>query len=63
MEVDDFYDSALSFVEYLIGRYRQQGLNDLLKYSGETGSVDQAFQRALHRTYDETREEWLKSLR
>jgi len=63
MEVDDFYDSALSFVEYLIGRYRQQALNDLLKYAGETGSVDQAFRRALHRTYDETREEWLKSLR
>lgn len=63
MEVNDFYDSALSFVEYLIGRYRQQRLNDLLKYAGETGSVDQAFRRAFQRTYDETREEWLKSLR
>jgi hypothetical protein len=63
MKVDDFYDSALSFVEYLIGRYRQQALNDLLRYAGETGSVDQAFQRAFHRSYDQTREEWLSSLR
>jgi tetratricopeptide (TPR) repeat protein len=63
MTVDDFYDSALSFVEYLIGRYRQQALSDLLRYAGETGSVDEAFRRALHRTYDETRREWLESLR
>jgi hypothetical protein len=62
MAVDDFYDSALSFVEYLIGRYRQRGLNDLLRYAGETGNVDQAFQRAFHRSYDATRQEWLKSL-
>jgi tetratricopeptide (TPR) repeat protein len=62
MNVDDFYDSALSFVEYLVDRYRQSALNDLLKEAGETGSVDQAFRRTFHQTYDETREEWLRSL-
>jgi hypothetical protein len=63
MKVDDFYDSALSFVEYLVDRYRQQTLNDLLKQAGETGSVDQGFRRTFHQTYDETRAEWLRSLR
>jgi len=62
MKVDDFYDSALSFVEYLVDRYRQSALNDLLKQAGETGSVDQAFRRTFHQTYDETRAEWLRSL-
>jgi tetratricopeptide (TPR) repeat protein len=62
MSVDDFYDSALSFVEYLVDRYRLQALDDLLKEAGETGSVDQAFRRTFHQTYDETRAEWLRSL-
>jgi tetratricopeptide (TPR) repeat protein len=62
MKVDDFYDAALSFVEFLIDRYRQPTLNDLLKYAGQTGNADQAFRRALHQSYDETREEWLRSL-
>jgi len=62
MNVDDFYDAALSFVEYLVGRYGQAELNDLLKHAGETGSVDQAFRRTFHQTYDETRAEWLKQL-
>jgi tetratricopeptide (TPR) repeat protein len=62
MKVDDFYDAALSFVEYLLERYRQPALNELLEYAGETGSVDQAFRRAFHQTYEETRAEWLKQL-
>ncbi len=62
MNVDDFYDSALSFVEYLLDRYRQPALNELLKQAGETGSVDQAFRRTFHQTYDETRAEWLRQL-
>lgn len=37
-------------------------MNDLLKYAGETGSVDQAFRRVFHQSYDETREEWIKHL-
>jgi tetratricopeptide (TPR) repeat protein len=62
MKVDDFYDSALSLVEYLVDRYRQPALNDLLKEAGATGSVDQAFRRTFHQTYDETRAEWLRQL-
>jgi tetratricopeptide (TPR) repeat protein len=62
MKVDDFYDSALSFVEYLLDRYRQPALNDLLRHAGETGSVDQAFRRAFRQSYDETRAEWLRQL-
>jgi len=62
MKVDDFYDSALSFVEFLLDRYRQPTVNDLLQYAGETRSVDQAFERAFHQSYEKTREEWLKSL-
>ena len=62
MKVDDFYDSALSFVEYLIERHRQQTLNNLLEHAGKTGSIDEAFHRAFHQTYEETRAEWLKSL-
>ncbi|HSD29063.1 MAG TPA: tetratricopeptide repeat protein [Vicinamibacteria bacterium] len=62
MKVDDFYDAALSFVEYLVERYRQPALNDLLKHAGETGSVDQAFRSTFHQTYEETRAEWLKQL-
>jgi hypothetical protein len=62
MKVDDFYDSALSFVEYLLDRYQQATMNDLLRAAGETGNVDQAFRRAYHQSYDETRAEWLKHL-
>jgi tetratricopeptide (TPR) repeat protein len=62
MKVDDFYDSALSFVEYLLDRYRQSTMNDLLKCAGETGSADQAFRRAYHQSYEETRQEWIKGL-
>ena len=63
MKVDDFYDSALSFVEYLLDRYRQATMNDLLKYAGETHNVDQAFRRAYRQSYEEMREEWIKQLR
>jgi tetratricopeptide (TPR) repeat protein len=62
MKVDDFYDAALSFVEYLLDRYREPAMNDLLRYMGETGSVDRAFRRAYHQTYDETRQEWIRQL-
>jgi hypothetical protein len=62
MKVDDFYDSALSFVEYLIDRYRQPAMNELLETMGKTGNADEAFRRAYHQTYAETRAEWLKQL-
>jgi tetratricopeptide (TPR) repeat protein len=63
MKVDDFYDSALSFVEYLLERYRQPAVNALLEQAGETGSADQAFRRTFHQSYDEARAEWLRQLR
>jgi tetratricopeptide (TPR) repeat protein len=62
MKVDDFYDSALSFVEYLVDRYRQAAMNDLIDALGTTGDVDAAFRRAYRQSYAETREEWLKQL-
>jgi hypothetical protein len=62
MKVNDFYDSALSFVEFLLERYGQSTLNDVLKRAGETGNLDQAFRRALGQSYDDTRAEWLKHL-
>ena len=62
MKVDDFYDSALSFVEYLIDRYRQPAMNELLETMGKTGDADASFRRAYHQTYAETRAEWLKQL-
>jgi tetratricopeptide (TPR) repeat protein len=62
MKVDDFYDAALSFVEYLLERYRQSAMNDLLEVIGETGSVDQAFRRSYRQSYDELREEWIAQL-
>jgi hypothetical protein len=63
MEVDDFYDSALSFVEFLLDRHRQSTMNEMLKHAGEAGDVDTAFRRAYRQSYDETREEWLRRLR
>ncbi len=62
MKVGDFYDSALSFVEYLLEHHRQSAMNDLLKYAGDSGSADEAFRRAYHQSYDETRQEWIKHL-
>jgi hypothetical protein len=62
VKVDDFYDSALSFVEYLIDRYRQPAMNDLLEALGTTGDVDKAFRSAYRQSYAETRDEWLKQL-
>jgi tetratricopeptide (TPR) repeat protein len=62
MSVRDFYDSALSFVEYLVGRYGQASMNDLLKRMGELGDVDQAFRRAYGQGYAQLREEWIQQL-
>jgi hypothetical protein len=62
MKVSDFYDAALSFVEFLLDRYRQASMNELLLTMGKTGDVDQAFRRAYGLTYAETRREWIKQL-
>jgi hypothetical protein len=61
MKVDDFYDSALSFAEYLIDRYRQSTMNDLLVLGRPAASTRPS--AACRQSYDETREEWLQSLR
>ena len=62
MKVDDFYDAALSFVEYLLERHRQSAMNDLLEAMGKTDSVDEAFRRSYRQSYDELREEWIAQL-
>jgi hypothetical protein len=62
MTVRDYYDSALSFVEYLLDRYGQSTMNDLLKRMGELGNVDEAFRRAYGQGYSEMREEWIRQL-
>lgn len=62
LTVDDFYDAALSFVEFLLDRYRQASMNVLLETLGTTGDVDKAFRRACGQSYQEAREEWLKQL-
>jgi hypothetical protein len=61
VKVADFYDGALSFVEYLLDRHRQSSMNDLLKYMGEM-DTEAAFNRAYGQGYGETRAEWLKQL-
>ena len=50
-----FYADALAFVEYLIDIRGQGGMNDLLRAMGETGSVDEAFQRVYGRDHEGTR--------
>ena len=45
-----------------LGTRSERALNDLLRFAGETGDVDQAFRRTFSRTYDEMRQEWLESL-
>lgn len=59
--VDDFYDAALSFVEYLLDKYRQSSMNDALTMMGEKGTHE-AFRRAYGQGYEETRAEWIRQL-
>ena len=60
--VRDFYDAALSFVEYLLERHRQSSMNDLLRRLGQTRNFEEAFRRAYGETYAGMREEWLRQL-
>jgi hypothetical protein len=59
--VDNFYDGALSFVEYLLDRHGQSSMNHLLESMGKM-DTDQAFRRAFGQNYEATREEWLRQL-
>jgi hypothetical protein len=61
VNVTDFYDSALSFVEYLLDKYRQPAMNDLLEEMSFT-DTDEAFRRAYGQGYTETREDWMRQL-
>jgi hypothetical protein len=62
VEVYLFYRAALSFVQFLIERYRQTTMIDLLAALGETRDVDSAFRAAYRESYEEARDEWLKQL-
>ena len=57
----DFYEAALSFVEYLLRRHGQPAMNDHLEAFGKTDS-DRAFRKAYGTSYAEARKEWLKRL-
>jgi len=53
IDVQDFYDGALSFVDFLVGRYRQTAMNDLLAAFAEAGSLDEAYRRVFRQSYQE----------
>jgi hypothetical protein len=61
--VSAFYLAALSYVEHLIALRGMGGMNELLRAMGETGSVDEAFQRVHGSTYSESRKAWAQHLR
>jgi hypothetical protein len=58
----DFYDGALDFVEFLLGRYRPSAMNELLVAMRATGSVDAAFRKAYDKSHEALRQEWLAQL-
>jgi tetratricopeptide (TPR) repeat protein len=61
--VGGYYLAALSFVEHLIAQRGMGGMNDLLKAMGETGDVDEAFQKVEGRGYAAARADWVGRLR
>jgi tetratricopeptide (TPR) repeat protein len=61
--VSAFYLAALSYVEHLIALRGMGGMNELLRAMGETGSVDDAFQRVHGSSYFESRKAWAQHLR
>jgi tetratricopeptide (TPR) repeat protein len=50
-----FYFDALAFVEYLMASRGQGGVNDLLRVMGETGDVNEAFERVYGQDFAATR--------
>lgn len=62
MDVDDFYDAALSFVEFLLGRYQQAAINVLLESLVDSSDLDKACRRACGLSYQELRQQWLRQL-
>jgi hypothetical protein len=61
--VGAFYLASLSYVEHLIATRGMGGMNDLLRAMGETGNVDQAFQRVHGGSYQDSRKVWARHLR
>jgi hypothetical protein len=53
-----FYLGALSFAEFLMAERGQGGINELLQAMGDTGSVDQAFQKVFSRSYGDELRDW-----
>jgi len=61
-EVAVLYAAALSFIEYLVNRYRFDQINDLLANLGNGQSIDQAFLQAFDVELPEAEEEWHQAL-
>ena len=61
--VGGFYLGALSYVEHLIATRGMGGMNDLLRVMGETGDVDEAFERVHGGSYQDSRKAWAQHLR
>jgi len=57
-QVAVLYTGALSFIEYLVGRYRFYEINDLLANLGNGQSIGQAFFQAFGVELTEAEEEW-----
>lgn len=56
--VAGFYLEALSFVEFLMRRRGQAGMNEMLATLGATASLDQAFEQAYGSDYRRTQQAW-----
>jgi hypothetical protein len=62
VRIEDFYEAALSFVEFLLRKHGQRAMNDLLEALGRT-DVEGAFGKAYGTGYAEARREWARGLR
>lgn len=60
--VRGFYLEALAFVEYLMRRRGQAGMNEMLATLGTTASLEQAFEQAYGTGYQRTRQAWRETL-
>ena len=61
--VGGFYMSALSFVEFLVARRGQGGINDLLEAMAETGNADEAFRQVYGKDARGLQKDWRTRLR
>jgi len=59
--VEEYYEAALSFVDFLLRRHGQRYMNQLLEALGRE-PVDQAFRRVYGFGYAEARQAWVKQL-